>query len=175
MDAYDEPKKYVVMQDIFSGRAYKQDYKVRSGEYQLVGDRTEVFAQYLTQDEINELDNMRKNYASIEKELNLFKEEPEKIELLSSDDFAGIKATEEYAELSKRENYFELNKADLEEKLNGILLQYAKSNKLNFSANEKTENKNDNKPENKFSMRPLPTFTTTKNRGRYGNLFSSDK
>jgi len=29
IDAYIEPSKYDVMRDIFTGRAYKQDYKIR--------------------------------------------------------------------------------------------------------------------------------------------------
>ena len=177
-----EDDKEVVMIPYFGSKIYKQSYRRKKDNFSLEGDRVQVYAAYLTEDEQKRLEDMKANYASIDTELKdckaklaNYEAEPEKIALLESDDFAGIKATEEYAELSKRENYFELDKADLEEKLNGILLQYAKSNKLNFSANEEIENKNDNKPENKFSMRPLPTFTTTKNRGRYGNLFSSDK
>jgi hypothetical protein len=47
-----------------------------------------------------------------------------------------MKSTDEYAELSKRENYFELSKDDIANKLDEIVLSYAKKNALKFSANE---------------------------------------
>ena len=161
VDAYDEPNKYVVMIDVFSGRAYKQDYKIRKGEYQLVGDRIQVYSQFLTQDEINELDNMRKNYSSIETKLAQYESEPEKIEVLNSEDYDGIKATEEYAEISKRENYFELSKEELTKKLDEITLSYAKQNKLNYSVAEPNESKN--------KIGKIPVYTEKKI-SNYGSL-----
>lgn len=162
VDAYDDPSKYVVMIDIFTGRAYKQDYKIRKGEYQLVGDRVQVYSQFLTQDEIDELDNMRKNYSSIEEKLSKYECEPEKIDIINSEDYAGIKDTEEYAEISKRENYFDLSKEDLTKKLDEITLSYAKKNALKFSE------KDDVKPtKNKIGIVPIATSSKVSN---YGSL-----
>lgn len=161
VDAYDDPSKYVVMIDVFTGRAYKQDYKIRKGEYQLVGDRVQVYSQFLTQDEIDELDNMRKNYSSIEEKLEQYEAEPEKIELLNSNDYAGIKSTEEYAEISKRENYFDLSKEELTKKLDEIMLSYAKQNKLNYSVTEPIESKS--------KIGKLPIYTEQKV-SNYGSL-----
>lgn len=162
VDAYDDPSKYVVMIDIFTGRAYKQDYKIRKGEYQLVGDRVQVYSQFLTQDEIDELDNMRKNYSSIEEKLSKYECEPEKIDIINSEDYAGIKATEEYAEISKRENYFDLSKEELTKKLDEITLSYAKKNALKFSE------KDDVKPtKNKIGIVPIETSSKVSN---YGSL-----
>lgn len=62
--------KYVVMIDYWTGRAFKQSYKSRSGVYTLTGDRVEVFARYLTSEEDAALDEMRSKYA----ELKAFKD-----------------------------------------------------------------------------------------------------
>ena len=66
------------MVDWFNGRAYKQSYKVRKDQYQLTGDRIPVYMQYLTQDEIDKIDDMRSNYAIISDKLQKYEAEPEK-------------------------------------------------------------------------------------------------
>lgn len=175
VDAYTEPSKYVVMQDICSGRAYKQGYKVRKDEYQLVGDRIEVFSQFLTADEITELDNMRKNYSEVTEKLSKYESEPEKIEVLGKEDYSSIFETDEYKELSKRENYFNLSKEEVEGKLDEILLSYAKQKKLDFSA----KNENDEKESEKGKMKTLfgyvPILNGSNGRtSRYGNLFNKN-
>lgn len=171
VDAYTEPSKYVVMQDIFTGRAYKQDYKIRKDEYQLVGDRVEVFAQFLTADEVSKLDDMRKNYSVIENKLSLYESEPEKVELLQSEEFAAITETDEYKELVKRENYFELSKEDIENKLNSIVLTYAKKG-MNFSVKKDDTDADDKKPVKKtFSFFPVVSARSGNSKKKnYGGL-----
>ena len=51
--------KHVVMLDLWTGKAFKQNYKVRSGSYSLTGDRVEVYARYVTKEEETALDEMR--------------------------------------------------------------------------------------------------------------------
>jgi hypothetical protein len=157
VDSYEEQKE-VLMHGLFSGKHYKQKYSVKKDVYSLQGDRIPVYAKFLTEDEIKQLDSMKANYAEIESKLSKFESEPEKIEILNSDDYSQIKETEEFAELSKRENYFELDKEDLAKKLDDILLTYAKKQKVDFSAKE-----------NKVGFKPLPASAPIK-RSRYGGL-----
>lgn len=117
-------EKTVVMHGWY--KHFKQKYTVKDGVYSLKGERTEVFAQYLTKDEIEALEGLKSKFEVVEEKLQKYESEPEKIEVLSSNDWDMIKGTEEFAEISKRENYFELSKEDLEAKLNEMLNSYAK-------------------------------------------------
>lgn len=143
-DVYEEPNKYVVMHDFWDDRHFKQEYTVKKDVYALKGDRVQVYAQYLTHDEISQLETMKRNYSSIESELSQFKAEPEKIAVLESADYDQIKDTKQYAELAKRENYFELSKDDLTAKLDSILLDYAKKHKVEFASKEQKPEKKQN-------------------------------
>ena len=57
--------KYVIMQNVWTGEAYKQTYKVKKDSYTLTGDRVPVKAVFLTADEEKALDDMRSNYSII--------------------------------------------------------------------------------------------------------------
>lgn len=129
---------------------FKQKYTVKDGVYSLKGERTEVFAQYLTQEEIEALEGLKAKFAETSDKLALYESEPEKIEVLSSEDYALIKDTEEYKELSKRDNYFNLSKEELTSKLDGMLNAYAKElGKKNFSVDSKEESKEEKSEEPK--------------------------
>ena len=129
---------------------FKQKYTVKDGVYSLKGERTEVFAQYLTQEEIEALEGLKAKFAETSDKLALYESEPEKIEVLSSEDYALIKDTEEYKELSKRDNYFSLSKEELTSKLDGMLNAYAKElGKKNFSVDSKEESKEEKNEEPK--------------------------
>ena len=87
----------------------------------------------MTEEEIAALDDLKSKFDAqtteldkATKELDLYKAEPEKLELLNSADYAVVKDTEEFAELSKRENYFSLTKDELSQKLDGMLVEFAK-------------------------------------------------
>lgn len=156
----DEEQKTVLMHGYISGKHYRQKYSVKKDTFSLQGDRCEVFATYMTKDEQDQFANMKANYSSISEKLAQYEAEPEKIEILNSDDYAQIKDTDEYAEISKKENYFTLSKEELVKKLDDTLLQYAKAGKLDF------ENKSDNKKNITFK----PLLINTKKNKRYGNL-----
>lgn len=129
---------------------FKQKYTVKDGVYSLKGERTEVFAQYLTQEEIEALEGLKAKFAETSDKLVLYESEPEKIDVLSSEDYALIKDTEEYKELSKRDNYFNLSKEELTSKLDGMLNAYAKElGKKNFSVDSKEESKEEKSEEPK--------------------------
>lgn len=163
----DEDNKEVYMHGWFSGKHYKQKYSVKKDVFSLQGDRVSVFCKYLTEDEIKKLDDIKANYSSISEKLAQYEAEPEKIELLNSEDYAKIKNTEEYAEISKRENYFSLTKEELVKKLDNTLLQYAKAGKLEFEEKPQEEKKR------AYGFKPLPIKTKNSSK-RYGTMFSKE-
>ena len=158
VDVYDD-EKYVIMIDMWGGKGYKQSYKVKKDVYSLTGDRVEVFAKWLTQDEINKLDRMKEDYAAAQEELQRYEEEPKKLEILTSDDYSLIADNEEFVELNKRENYFNMSVEEVTAKADAILTVAAKQHK--FSATDPEKKQPDLKP---FG-------TTRKKTKRFGSLF----
>lgn len=158
-----QDSKSVVMVDYWTGKAYRQSYKVRNNDYSLTGDRVEVFAQYLTQDEIAAVDDMRSKYEVASEKLNKYEEEPKKLDILNSTDYSAVTDTAEFAELKKPETHFDMSVEDVTNKANEILLNYAKKNSAKF----------EKKPETK--VRPFPEMPKySKKKGRYSNLFSKE-
>jgi hypothetical protein len=157
---YDE-EKYVVMKDWWNDKAFKQSYKVKKDVYSLVGDRVPVFAQYLTEDEIKKLDDMRANYSSISEKLEKYEAEPEKMQILNSEDYANIADTAEFVELKKEENHFDMSVEELKAECDKQLLAYAKGNKIEFAENEQKKS---------VGMKQFGQKKSGKT-GRYGNLF----
>ena len=161
VDVY-ESDKSVVMVGWWSGKAYKQSYKVRNDVYTLTGDRVAVKPVYLTADEEAELDKMRSNYSVIEDKLAKYESEPQKVAILESDDYANVADVEAFVELKKQENHFDLSVEEVTEKANQILLDYAKHNNIKFSDDSKKKS---------VGQKKLPVGSKRKS-SRYGNLFS---
>lgn len=90
-------ENYVIMQDWWNGRYFKQSYEDKDDTYSLVGDRVEVYVEFVTEDEQKDLDEMRSNYA----ELKEFKENVEKNELHSKRE--EIINSEKYAVLAQKD------------------------------------------------------------------------
>lgn len=155
---YDDDK-YVVMIDYWTGKGYKQSYKVKKDVYTLVGDRVEVFATWLTQDEINKLDRMKADYSAMEEKLSHYEEEPQKLEILKSDDYSLISDNEEFVALCKQENHFNMSIDELTAKADAILTDAAK--KHTFSVNSDGRQQT--------TTRPLPP--ANKKKKRFGSLF----
>lgn len=167
-EVFDETKT-VLFHDWWNGKHFRQKYGTKEGNLALKGERTEVFVRYLSEDELAALDELNSKFEAISKEfeeakseLGLYKEEPEKVDMLNSDDYSSIKGTAEFEELSKRENYFSLTKDELEGKLNDMLVnfakQYGKENAEKAPASVK-----------RFGFAPTPAKG-----GRYGNTFSKE-
>lgn len=161
--------RYVVMTDIFQGVSYRQSWTFKDGNYALKGERVPVYAEWVTEEERNQLDTMRSNYATLSIELDKTKEllskheaEPQKMETLNAEAYASIKESKGYAELL--EDHFDLSVEDLTAKLDGILLDYAKQGKINFAAK-------DAQSKSKVGAKIFPNFAKG-NGGRYGTLFS---
>ena len=74
------------------------------------------------------LEQMKANYSSIEEKLQQYESEPEKLEVLASEEYSQIKDTDAYKELAKRDTYFSMSKDELVEKLDACLLEFAKHN-----------------------------------------------
>ena len=170
-DYYDvnvyEDEKYVEMYGWFTGKAYRQSFKVKKDSYQLIGDRIEVHCKYLSDDEIKALDQMKSDYAALQDTyeekvalLEKYESEPAKMEVLDSTKYGYVADTKEFVEL--RENHFDLSVDEVKEKANEILLSYAESGSLKFTADEA----------HKENFRQIPYVKPEKKTGRYGNLFS---
>lgn len=160
-------ESYVIMHDYWNGKAYKQSYKREDDNFSLVGDRVEVFCNWLTADEEASLKEMRNNYSVIETELNKYKEAEEnqkKDSLFTSNDYSSISEAEEYKTLF--ENHSELTYEQLKDKLDAILLNYAKSGKLNFSSTSPDQ-------KGKNGRLELPINTPAKKNNRYGSIFKN--
>lgn len=167
-EIFDETKT-VLFHDWWNGKHFRQKYGTKEGNLALKGERTEVFVRYLSEDELAALDELNskfeattKDLESVKAELDLYKAEPEKVEMLNNDDYASIRSTAEFEELSKRDNYFSLTKEELEGKLN-VMLQ-------NFAKQYGKEHADEPAPVGvkRYGFAPTPAKT-----GRYGNTFST--
>ena len=155
--------KHVVMIDCWSGKAYRQEYKVRSDVYSLVGDRVSVHGIYVTDDEEKTLNELRGKFESAQEELNRYhkiEEDSEKKSIYASDEYRSIFDKAEYAEV----NLDDYSVDELRNHLDGILLKYAKEGSLDFSVAEKEET------ESTVKVFGIPSKKTRK--GRYGSIFS---
>ena len=155
---YDDDK-YVIMVDYWSGKGYKQSYKVKKDVYTLVGDRVEVFATWLTQDELNRLDKMKADYSKMSETLGHYEDEPKKVEILTSDDYSLIADNEEFISLCNQENHFNMSVEEVTAKADAILTTAAKQKKFSVVDSEN----------NQATIRPFGR--TGKKSKRFGSLF----
>lgn len=168
-------ESYVIMEDWWSGKYFKQSYTFEDDVCTLVGDRVEVYAEFVTADEQKELEDMRSNYAALKE----FKETTEKNELhaqreeiINSENFAVISEKDEsgkyvneaFAKLvSEMDNY---SLTDLEKEAKVILADFVTSKNFALEAKpeKKTSKKQFSNPEKKDSNKP----------SRYGKLFAKE-
>lgn len=143
----------LVMHEWCGENGFKQSYEQNGDTYSLTGERVPVKCQWLTNEEITALEEMKANYSSITEELEKYKSEPEKQEVLNSDDYSSVAETDEYKELM--EKHFDLSVSEIKEKADGILLDYAKKNAQTY----------------KVGVRRLPNLKAGKQK-RYGDLFN---
>lgn len=156
VDVYEEDE-YVLMHGWT--KSYKQSFKKKKDNYSLIGDRVPVKAQYLTDDEIKELEVMRSRFSEVTNKLQKYEDEPKKAEILSSKKYGYIYDTEEFTTLM--ENHFDMSLEDVSKKADEILLSYAESGKLKFAEGNSTGTKS-----------PMRLPIVEKNANRYGTLFA---
>ena len=161
-----EETKTVEFHDWWNNKHYRQSYSVKKDVYSLKGDRIETFVSFLSADEKNALEQMKANYSSIEEKLQQYESEPEKLEVLASEEYLQIKDTDAYKELAKRDTYFSMSKDELVEKLDACLLEFAKHNRIEFSATESEKKSVGVKKYSNLVNR------TIKGSSRYGGIFN---
>ena len=157
---------YVVMVGYFYGRSYKQSYKAENDEYSLVGDRVEVYVQYLTQEEMDALDNMKSEYTL----LSQYKADIEKMqldsardELLNDEKFAIIRDSDAYKELVEKASNYSVE--ELEKSLKIIVADNVLKN-VDFSKISKQKS---------GRMFTIPSKSANTVTSKYGGIFNEKK
>lgn len=161
---------YVIMQDWCSGRYFKQSYMDENDTYTLTGDRVEVYAEFVTKDELNELNDMRSNYSTIVNELNQYKyneEFADKMTVFEDEAYTDYLETDEFKALMSKETVDKYSKEELAEKADATLGKFVKSTRT-FSY---TENKT-KKPI--ASVKVFSDVNKTRKPSRYGDLFKNE-
>ena len=161
---------YVIMQDWCSGRYFKQSYMDENDTYTLTGDRVEVYAEFVTKDELNELNDMRSNYSTVVNELNQYKyneEFADKMTVFEDEAYTDYLETDEFKALMSKETVDKYSKEKLAEKADATLGKIVKSTKT-FSY---TENKT-KKPI--ASVKVFSDVNKTRKPSRYGDLFKNE-
>jgi len=167
-DVYEDDGRYCVMHDFWNDRHYRQEYSVKKDVYSLKGDRVQVYAQYLTADEINKLDKMKSDFSSIETELNSYKAKElhsQREAVLASEDYSVMADFDEFKNLKSHMDEYSIdeltNKADL------IYAKFMKSNYSTFAAT------------NQQKKRSMVFMTSDSNNDNerlpYGGLFKNFK
>lgn len=161
---------YVIMQDWCSGRYFKQSYMDENDTYTLTGDRVEVYAEFVTKEELNELNDMRSNYSTVVNELNQYKyneEFADKMTVFEDEAYTDYLETDEFKALMSKETVDKYSKEELAEKADATLGKFVKSTKT-FSY---TENKT-KKPI--ASVKVFSDVNKTRKPSRYGDLFKNE-
>lgn len=157
---------YVIMQDWYTDKAYKQSYKREGDNFSLTGDRVEVYANWLTKDEENALAELRSNYSAIDAELNTYKEaelNAQKEAVLADEAYAEFADTEEFKALAD-----EATKYSVEELRDKCDLAFAKLVKAQGTFSAKPNATSNTKPNTViFSTQTEETKTNKP----YGDLF----
>ena len=136
-DVYEDDGKYCVMHDFWADNHFKQEYSVKKDVYSLKGDRIPVYAQYLTETEIKQLEKMKADYSAIESELNQYKYNElhaKREAIINSDEYSVLKNDKDFKEL--KENIDKYSLEDLSNKADIIFARYIKA-KNKFSADSK--------------------------------------
>lgn len=155
---------YFIYEGWFSAEnKYKQGYKKDGDNIAFDGERIHMNVEYLTDSELVALNEMRSNYSAMQDELSKFHAEPEKMEILCSEDYSAIADSEEFAELKKQEGHFDLSVEEVKSKADEMLLAYAKQHGVD-SFVKTTE-------ESKTQSKPIIPIAAAK-RSRYGGIFS---
>ena len=145
-------------------KIFGQAYKKNGNNVSFDGERYNLHRELLTDSEYAELQSMRSNYeamASKLREYQVKEENAQKDALFVSEDYSSISDKDEFKALA--ENHTEYSVDELKNKLDAIILDYAKKGNLSFSV--ETAGK-------KIGMTRLPIQTNKNKKSRYGSLFS---
>ena len=129
---------YVVMSDYYNNKHYKQSYSQDGDNFVLTGDRTEVFVNFLTKEQEQELENMKANYSVIQDELSTYKSAEiyaDKMTVFEDEAYLEYLETDEFKSLMSKENVDKYSKEELSEKADAAFAKIVKKNKT-FSYKE---------------------------------------
>lgn len=162
-DVYDD---HFVYEGWSSEHLYDQKYSRDGDNIKFEGERVHLNVEYLTDSELVTLNEMRSNYSQIQSKLASYEAEPEKMAILKSDCYSQISETEAFKDLIKQETHFEMSVEDVQAKADSMLLEFAKTNKIEFLSTE------DGKKSVGMKLFGNPSKKTAKQSSRYGGLFS---
>lgn len=129
------------------GNYYKQKYVTENDSVAFDGERQEVFAEFVTDEERKELEAMRSNYSSVVERLSKYEEAEEladKMTVFEDEAYKNYLETDEFKTLMSVENVKKFTKEELAEKADAALGKVVKTTKT-FAMNTETEKK-DKKP-----------------------------
>lgn len=129
------------------GNYFKQKYVTENDSVAFDGERQEVFAEFVTKEEKDELDSMRANYSSVVEKLSKYEEAEEladKMTVFEDEAYKNYLETDEFKTLMSVENVKKFTKEELSEKADAALGKVVKTTKT-FAMNTETEKK-DKKP-----------------------------
>ena len=132
---------YVIMQDWWNGRYYKQSYSEEDDTYSLTGDRVEVYVEFVTADEQKDLEEMRSNYSSIVEKLEKYEEAEiiaDKATVFEDEAYSEWIDTDEFKNLMTKENLKKFSKEELKEKADAAYGRLMKAKK-NFAEDTKVK------------------------------------
>ena len=132
IDVFDD---YFIYQGMFdTSHCFKQEYVKDGDQINFTNDRIHLNAEYLTDNELAELNAMRSNYSEISEKLAKYEAEPQKVEKIQSEEYSMIRDTEEFKKIESE--HFDLSVEQIGDELDKIVLSYAKAGKVNFAKNE---------------------------------------
>lgn len=144
VNMYDEDG-YIEMYGWFYGKNYRQKFTREGDVFALEGDRVEIFAKYLTQEEINKLETDKSEFEAIKSEcesLRQYKSDKE-FEIAHNErmaviaDYSSISETDEYKSLVNDIDKYSVE--EIIEKADAIVGKYARQGKqFSFEKKETT-------------------------------------
>ena len=152
---------YFYYEDWASGNAYKQSYKTRKDSISFNGDPIPVFREFVTQEEKDKLEDMRKNYAALKEfkeQYDAAQSKAEKEYVLNSAEYAEIKDSDEFKALVNDVDKYSVDELKVKADL---IFAAAMKKKFNFEA----------KDEKKSKSVGINFNTKAGKKSAYGNLF----
>ena len=132
---------YVIMKDGWNNKFFKQSYLEEDGNFSLTGERIVLFEMYVTEEEKNELEEMRSNYSFIQEQLSAYQTaeiNAAKQEILNDGAYADFADSEDFKTLAEQASQYSIE--ELRDKADITFAKLVKAKGI-FSAKEKEEYK----------------------------------
>ena len=162
---------YLEMYGWFTEKNYRQSFTREGDVFALTGERVEIFAKYLTQEEIDKLEADKAEYEALKTEYEVLKQykENKEFEIAHNErmqiiaEYSSIENTDEYKSLV--ENIDSYSKEEIVEKADAIVGKYARQG-MQFSFSKKEE-----APARKPAVKLSFKEDTNNNTPAYGGIF----